>query len=91
MDFGSFTGLSVDLHYKERQGTWVEQEGWEVGCGEEESGSGQEEGGVASVIVCMVARAQWLSAAYTRVDWEQRQTGTPQEGKWLSESFNLLL
>ncbi len=36
-----------------------------MGCGEE-SGSGQEEGGVASVIVCMVARAQWLSAAYTR-------------------------
>lgn len=71
--------------------TWVEQEGWEAGCGEEESGSGQEEGGVASVIVCMVARAQWLSAAYTRVDWEQRQTRTPQEGKWLSESFNLLL
>ncbi len=29
-----------------------------MGCGEEESGSGQEEGGVASVIVCMVARAQ---------------------------------
>ncbi|KAI2664087.1 Smoothelin [Labeo rohita] len=54
----SCTGLSVDLPYKERQETGVEQEGWEVGCGEEESGSGQEEGGVASVIVCTAARAQ---------------------------------